>query len=190
MPTEAVRRHLNALYAASGDPWNAFTSGYERAKFGATMAAVPRPRYRQGLEVGCGVGALTRRLAPRCEALTAVDCTARAIASARALAAAANVTFVHGTVPAVWSAVPPNLVVVSEVLYFMTLTEIDGLAGRLIDDVAARADLLLVNWLGDTGGAVDGAAAAGRLIERLGAGYAQLATKGTAAYRIDVLRRT
>lgn len=189
MPTEAVRLHLDALYAASDDPWRTVTSAYEQAKFEATLAALPMPFYRHGLEVGCGAGALTHRLALRCEALTAVDCTTRALALARQLAVATNVTFVQGTVPDVWSAEPPNLVVLSEVLYFMTVAEIDGLAARLIDDAAARADLLLVNWLGDTGGAIDGAAAAGRLIGRLGSSYAHLGSSGTAAYRIDVLRR-
>lgn len=185
-----MRAHLAALYAGSGDPWNTRASPYEQHKFARTMASLPRARYRHGLEIGCGAGTLTARLAARCDTLVAMDCTAGALTAARSQASNAGVDVVEGTVPASWPGQPPDLVVLSEVLYFITDAENAGLALRLGQGCAAACDVVLVNWLGDTGGAIGGAAAARRLIGRLGATHHALASCVFARFRIDVLRRT
>jgi len=59
--------YFDALYAASPDPWAFETSAYERAKYAATLDALPARRYRRALEVGCSIGVLTRQLADRCD---------------------------------------------------------------------------------------------------------------------------
>lgn len=189
MPAHDVRAHLAALYAAADDPWNTHASPYEQDKFARTVASLPRRRYRRALEVGCGAGALTALLAPRCDALVAMDCTAAALAAAQARVSSPNVAFCEGACPADWPAPQPDLVVLSEVLYFMTDDESAGLALRLSHDCAADCDVALVNWLGDTGGPIDGAAAALRLMDMLGATHRRLGSHGYDRFRIDVLRR-
>ena len=190
MPTLDVRTHLAALYAGSNDPWNTHDSPYERLKFARTMASLPRPRYRRALEVGCGAGSLTALLATRCDALIAMDCTAGALAAASARTCLAEVAFVEGAAPKDWPEPPPDLVVLSEVLYFMNDDENAGLAARLADDCSRDCDVVLVNWLGDTGGAIGGAAAARRLIGKLDATHRRLGSRRFGRFRIDVLRRT
>lgn len=189
MPTHDVRAHLAALYEHSGDPWNTHASPYERQKFAETMASLPRPRYRLCLEVGCGAGALSKLLAQRCDTLVAMDCTAGALATASARAAGPNVVFIGGAAPGAWPTQPPDLVVLSEVLYFMTDEDSAGLALRLANDCAPDCDVVLVNWLGDTGGAIGGAAAAARLIDKTTDTHYRLASRTYDMYRIDVLRR-
>jgi hypothetical protein len=49
------------VHRANADPWGFETSPYEAAKYDATLAALPRERYRCGLEIGCWIGALTAR---------------------------------------------------------------------------------------------------------------------------------
>ena len=66
------------------DPWRFATSDYERAKYEATLAALPHEIYRDVLEIGCSIGVLTRQLAPRCEKLLALDVAAKALDQARA----------------------------------------------------------------------------------------------------------
>ena len=189
MPTPDTRAHLAALYAGADDPWNTHASPYEQQKFAQTIASIPRHRYRRGLEVGCGAGALTARLAARCDVLVAMDCTARALAVARARTSRANVVFTEGAAPVTWPAQPPDLVVLSEVLYFLTDDESAGLAARLAQDCAAQCDVVLVNWLGRTGGGIGGAAAARRLIGMLAGTHHRLLGCGSGQFEIDVLRR-
>ena len=57
--------HFEDLYRRSADPWGFASSGYEAAKYAATLAALPRDRYARGLEVGCSIGVFTAALAGR-----------------------------------------------------------------------------------------------------------------------------
>jgi hypothetical protein len=52
--------YFDALYARDPDPWRFATSDYERAKYRATLAALPGPLLGAALEVGCSIGVLTR----------------------------------------------------------------------------------------------------------------------------------
>ena len=82
--------YFDALYAASPDPLDFETSPYEAEKYAATLAALPRPRYRRALEVGCAIGVLTALLAPRCDALLALDGAEAALDRARRRVAASS----------------------------------------------------------------------------------------------------
>ena len=75
--------YFERLYAQSADPWDFEASPYEAAKYAATLAALPRPRYANAFELGCSIGVLTRALAPRCERLLATDVSEAALAQAR-----------------------------------------------------------------------------------------------------------
>ncbi len=189
MPTPDVRAHLAALYKVADDPWNTHASDYEQGKFRQTVASLPRAMYRCGLEVGCGAGALTAHLAPRCDRVIAMDCTAAALAVARARVRATNVIFAEGAAPADWPAQTPDLVILSEVLYFLTEAESDDLAARITTGCAADCDVVLVNWLGDTGGLISGPKAADRLIRALENSFDVSAAHSFAGYRIDAMSR-
>ena len=63
--------YFDALYTADPDPWNFAASPYEQAKYALTLNAMPKPRYRSALEVGCSIGVLTRLLASRCDTVVA-----------------------------------------------------------------------------------------------------------------------
>ncbi len=73
MTASLPANYFEALYARERDPWRFETSGYERAKYDATLNALPKTCYRSGLEIGCSIGVLTERLAKRCERLIATD---------------------------------------------------------------------------------------------------------------------
>ena len=75
--------YFDGVYAASADPWHFETSEYERAKYAATLAALPNRRYSRAFEIGCSIGVLTELLAPRCDALLAVDVSNAVLQSAR-----------------------------------------------------------------------------------------------------------
>ncbi len=46
-----------------GDPWKFETSEFEQAKYDREITILRGRRYPRALEIGCGAGAFTRRLA-------------------------------------------------------------------------------------------------------------------------------
>ena len=150
------RDALEALYASGDDPWDFRGSAYERAKFAATAAALPRPRYRSALEIGCGNGELARRLAPRCDAYAGLDAVEAALDAARR--AVPEARFVQGFVPCALPDGDHDLIVLSEVLYFLDADAIDALADQ-IDRRWPGADLVCVTWRGPSGNPLEGEAA-------------------------------
>ena len=65
--------YFDNLYQANPDPWEFETSEYEASKYAATVAALPKQRYRSAFEIGGSIGVLTAKLAERCDSLLSVD---------------------------------------------------------------------------------------------------------------------
>ncbi len=179
--------YFAGIYARSEDPWGFATSPYERAKYDATLAALPAPHFRRALEIGCSIGVLTARLAQRCDEIVGIDIDPRALELARVrCASCSNVrferrTFPHETVPG-----PFDLVLVSEVAYYWSATDF----ARARERIAASAPggfVELVHYLpgvpdyARTGDAVHDEFARDARFERVGGMRAE-------RYRLDVLR--
>lgn len=144
VPNEA----FEAIYARSPDPWNYRTSAYEHEKYAATLAALPEPRYRRGFEVGCSIGVLSRQLADRCDQLLAVDIVESALAQAmRTCADAAHVTFARMRIPNEWPNSRFDLVVFSEVLYYLDPSDIRRTAAACLRSLEPKGTVVLVNYL-------------------------------------------
>jgi LmbE family N-acetylglucosaminyl deacetylase len=139
------------LYSGGdGDPWQTHTSWYEIRKRAVLLACLPHARYTHAAEPGCGTGALTRELAGRCDAVTASDYTAQAVAAtAEATRGLAGVTVEHRALPDP-AALPAgiDLAVLSEVLYYLSAADLDATVDRLADAVVAGGDVLVAHWRG------------------------------------------
>ena len=186
--------YFDALYERDPDPWQFETSDYERAKYAATLAALSRPRYRFGLEVGCSIGVLTAELAPRCDRLLGIDVAEAALARARArLQSQSNVRFACRAFPGEVQAEAPldgfDLIMLSEVLYYLDAAAL-ARAARVTRSIAAPgADILLVHWLGPTPDyPLSGDAAADAFIAAMGPAMSTVFQSRQADYRIDLLR--
>ncbi len=173
--------HLQRIYAAGDDPWAFRTSAYEQRKFRATRDALPRARYGAALEVGCGNGELARWIAPRCGAYTGVDAVPKALEAARR--AVPSGRFHQLFLPAELPAGPYDLLLLSEVLYFLDPSGLSALAGQL-DRRWPAADVLCVTWRGPSGNALEGEEALTLFTRASRRRFRMVA--GTAAYRIDV----
>lgn len=182
-------RYFTDIYAADPDPWRLATSAYERDKYAATLASLPRERYGAALEVGCSIGVFTRALAPRCGALTALDVAPAAIAAARERCAdQPQVAFVQGAVPGDWPPGRFDLILLGEVLYFFTQGDLAQVVARVAESLAPGGDCVLVHWLGPQDFPLSGDAAAEGFIAGA-AGFAEVIAQSRAPeYRIDVLR--
>jgi SAM-dependent methyltransferase len=144
------RERFERHYAASADPWGYRTSDYERAKYEATLAALPQRALGRVLEVGCSIGVFTRLLAERCEQLVAVDFSARAIELAREqLHDLANVELAQASFP---EQAPPgewDVVVCSEVLYYLDAATFAEAVKWLRVRLEHGASVLAVSWRGE-----------------------------------------
>jgi SAM-dependent methyltransferase len=139
------------IYAASSDPYGYSSSDYERKKYSVTLGALSRDRYTKGLEIGCSTGVMTRLLGERCDSLLSVDIVELALQQARQRCAAEhNVRFSRIRVPDAWPAEVFDLIVISEVLYYLTVSELNALAQRLRASLLPSGDIILVHnrWTG------------------------------------------
>jgi trans-aconitate methyltransferase len=180
--------YFDRLYAADPDPWRFATSAYERSKYLVTMAALPARRFSSGLEVGCSIGVLTRMLAAPCDRLLGVDVSAAPLAQARrSCADLRHVSFCQARIPEDWPAGRFDLIVLSEVLYFLDPAQIAATARRLEGCLLPGAAVVAVNWLGETGTDCDGEAAAELLIEATRGRLTRRLHLRMPRYRLDVL---
>jgi 2-polyprenyl-3-methyl-5-hydroxy-6-metoxy-1,4-benzoquinol methylase len=187
-PPSRDAAHFERLYAANPDPWGFTTSVYEQEKYARSLAAVADRRYGSALEVGCSIGVLSRQVAPLCDRFLGVDITDMPLDAARRRCGdLPQARFVRMAIPAEWPQGPLDLVVLSEVLYFLDGADISGVATRLREHLQPGGRVLLVNWTGALDDPNQGIAAADRCIAETGFPIA-LRQMGE-GYRLDLLQR-
>ncbi len=187
--TTLTADYFDRLYAADADPWRFASSDYEREKYAATLKALPQPSYRRGLEVGCSIGVLTEQVARRCDALLSLDIAAGALDQARARCIdLSHVSFQQARVPEHWPQGTYDLILLSEVVYYLDRDDVAKLVAHVEKAAAGGADVVLVHWLGLTDYPLAGDEAA-ELFISLSARYSQVLHQSrTDQYRLDVLR--
>ncbi|MEO6397119.1 MAG: SAM-dependent methyltransferase [Tepidiformaceae bacterium] len=154
------RRYFEEKYAASGDPWNFLHSWYERRKYDLTLAALPEQRYARAFEPGCSIGVLSERLAQRCDELVAMELLPAVASEARErLRPYPHASVVAGGIPGDWPDGSFDLIVLSEVGYYLTPEGLEQAIHRLGSSMRAHATLVSVHYTLETnyplpGGAV------------------------------------
>lgn len=139
--------YFNDVYQAKDDPWEFESSEYERKKYAATMAALPRPKYHNAFEIGCSIGVLTRLLADRCERLLSVDVAEAPLVKARArLQDKPQVTLHKLSVPNEFPEQQFDLIMMSEVGYYLAMPDLQRLQQEIISHLQAGGQLMLVHW--------------------------------------------
>ena len=180
-------RTFDALHAERADPWNFETSSYEADKRDATIAALGGRRFSRGLEMGCSIGVLTERLSAICDELLAIDVSETALTRARNRSdLKGTVSFRQTEIPEQWPDGRYDLIVLSEILYFLSFEEIEAtsrLAYRCLDRDGA---CLLVNWDGPTDLPVDGRQAVSTFVS--GAAWTTAIGRRAPSYRIHLLQ--
>lgn len=145
------------LYAKDPNPWRFATSDYERRKYELTVACLPRRRYRAGFEPGCSIGELSRLLAPLCDRLLATDIVASVVErAAAALRGLPGVRVEQRAIPEGWPEGTFDLVVLSEVGYYLTGGELDEVIAAANRSLEPGGHLLAVHWTGVTDYPLDG----------------------------------
>lgn len=180
--------YFERLYAIEADPWRFASSNYERAKYKATLDTLKDDRYEAVFEVGCSIGILTRMLAPNCESLLAVDVSRIALKRARRTCRGlGNVTIARMRIPAEWPAEQFDLILFSEVLYFLDPKDIRTTAQKTLSSLSANGKVLLVNWLGETDYPCGGDEAAELFMSAAGKNLRIGEQRQNSDYRLDLL---
>lgn len=183
--------YFDAVYASDPDPWKFASSAYERDKYAVTLAALPRPRYARALEIGCSIGVLTRELARRCDAILAVDVAQAPLTQARRRCAdLPNVRFEQMFVPEQWPEGTFDLVVLSEVVYYLHAEDVTRLASRVDRSLTPGGAAVLVHWTEATDYPLTGDQAADLFIDAMGASMRVFRKDRHLHFRLDVLERS
>ncbi|WP_209428317.1 SAM-dependent methyltransferase [Pararhodobacter sp. SW119] len=149
--------HFERLYRTDPDPWNYATSPYEQRKYAATLAGLQSPRYASAIEVGCSIGVLSARLRHRCDRYLGLDLSPTALALAkRRLAHYHNVALRQVEVPRHWPRRRADLIVLSEILYYLCPAELSVLARHIDRSLVSGGEVVIVAWRSDTATALSG----------------------------------
>lgn len=139
--------YFDNLYGTSPDPWGFETREYEANKYAATLAALPKQRYRSAFEIGGSIGVLTAKLAERCDSLLSVDVSELAQKSAIARCQALpHVEFQIMRVPEEYPDQVFDLTLVSEVGYYWSWEDLNQAQQCMIEHLEPGGHLLLVHW--------------------------------------------
>ncbi|MGY8904286.1 MAG: SAM-dependent methyltransferase [Burkholderiales bacterium] len=138
---------FDTLFSGNDDPWNHRACWYEARKRALVLASLPAARYQHAYEPGCANGELSAALAGRCDRLWVSDGSPRAVAVTRArLAAWPHVQVQQAWLPAQWPDALFDLVVISELGYYLDPSALDELAAKVLDSLQAGATVLACHW--------------------------------------------
>ena len=142
--------YFDRMYATADDPWQLATRWYEQRKYAITMSLLPHRRYRHAFEPGCSIGTVTELLTQRCDHVTSVDVASAALASAAARLELAGcrsqVSLELGALDEPWPDGPFDLVVLSEVAYYLDAELLADVLRRECPRLAPGATLLAAHW--------------------------------------------
>lgn len=139
--------HFDELFRLDADPWRTRTRWYEVRKRALTLASLPQERYERACEPGCGAGETTAALAQRCASVVASDASDAAVRQARTrVAGLGNVRVDQARMPRDWPAGRFDLVVISELGYYLPAGELRQLAQGCGAALAAGGTLLACHW--------------------------------------------
>ncbi|CAN5212884.1 SAM-dependent methyltransferase [soil metagenome] len=159
--------YFEGQYAGDADPWGFDSRWYEQRKQALTLALLPEPRARRALEPGCANGTLTVRLADRCDELIAYDLIDEPLQRARERTAdMSHVRVLQGRLPELWPGDGGDLVVWSEVAYYLSDAAADVAASHLQRWLWPGGSVVAVHWTGGTDYPRSGAAV-GRWLDHL-----------------------
>ncbi|MEN4904720.1 class I SAM-dependent methyltransferase [Luteimonas sp. TWI662] len=139
--------YFRALYAED-DPFGYRHRWYEARKRALLLASLPAAAYDAGWEIGCSNGELTAVLADRCRSLLATDLDPRAVELARARTATCIDVHVEAMRhPQQWPQGTFDLIVLSEVGYYLAPDTLDGLLARLPTSLRDAGTFVACHWL-------------------------------------------
>lgn len=143
-----ARRYFDALHSGAEDPWGFESRWYEERKRRILVATLPDRGYGDVLEIGTSTGVLSRELAERASArFVGVDVSEVAVERAAARNRdLAHASFERMTVPEEWPEGPFDLIVVSEVGYYLSPDGLTRMIDRALAGLSENGALVFCHW--------------------------------------------
>lgn len=152
--SQKAREFFEKIWSG-GDYWEFESCPYEQARFDAMERVVSGRRYGRILEIGCGAGTFTRRLARHGDYVRGLDISESAIAKGRsALGDQAHIDLrVANVMEYDWRADPAwDLIVLAETVYYLgwlyPVFDVGWMASELREMTSPGGRLLLANTEG------------------------------------------
>jgi len=138
---------FDETYRQSTDPWGYTSSFYEISKFRTTIRCLPKVRFKNALEIGCAIGVLTEKLAAKCDRLLSVDYSELGLEEARKRCInLPQVRFEQMQIPQQFPTEQFDLILFSEVGYYLTLEDLHKTKDQIIDRLLRGGFLLMVHY--------------------------------------------
>jgi SAM-dependent methyltransferase len=142
--------YFHHMYRHNPDPWDFTNRWYEERKRALTMAILPRQHFTRIFEPGCSIGNLTMLLVDRCDEIIASDLVDAAVDYARARLADSDVNgkarFEKWSLRDRWPNESFDLIVLSEICFYLTAPELDDLLDSTCAHLNADGVLLAAHW--------------------------------------------
>ncbi len=139
-----VKVYFDRKYGKS-DPYMYSSSPFEKEKILKVVKFVDDMEYEKVLDVGCGEGHLLEKLCPISNEMVGVDISEKAIKRAKGRLQRKKAHFQTADILTLELNQKFNLIVCSEVLVYLNLTQIQKVALKLVNWLEPGGRLLLVN---------------------------------------------
>lgn len=141
--------YFERRYASANDIWHYGGRQDCHADYASTLAVLPQSVYKNGLELGCSVGAMTEYIASYCRQLTAVDCADSALAIARERCRCLdNVVFKQALIPNEFPVDRFDLITLCDMGYYLSLIDLYTSFDLITATLERGGHLLLVHRRG------------------------------------------
>jgi predicted TPR repeat methyltransferase len=142
---------FEAKYQRQRDPWNFASDVYEQGRYQQIVRALSHRHYAVAFEPGCSIGVLTEQLAAMCRKVHAIDISPSAAESARKRCGhLAHVEITSGPLSGLIPCEPLDLIVFSEIGYYLSEVQLDKLAKTLVHRLTPGGVFLASHWTGNS----------------------------------------
>lgn len=142
-----VSAYFAEIYANNDDPWQYEKRWYEVRKRAICLAMLPYAHFGNAIELGCSNGVFSKALAQRCDKLICMDGQAEAVKLAtQRLQDASHVKVIQGLIPQDLPSQQFDLIVVSEILYYLTAEQLQRVIDWLNTALTNNGVILACHW--------------------------------------------